>query len=754
MSISGNNTRRPYKIGVLINQFRDKYPGIIWKCLRKIAAKNNIDLIMLVGNSINSPYENYKEHNIIYKFVDKSFLDGIIFIASIGTFIKHSEYEKFICQFSDLPCVSLSIKIDNITNILIDNRNGIKDAVRHCVEFHGYKRIAFIRGPEGHKEADERYWGYVESLQDYKIKFDPSLVMQGNYVIDSGKREVEKLLRSNKKVDVIISSNDDMALGAINAIMENGLCVPDDIAVIGFDDWEETRFHIPSISSVKQPFEQQIECAINALTRQISSGERSDDMVLPAKLMPRHSCGCFSQEPVENKNFSNSDKTGNDDDFINMLDLLIKQILKIKSRDYSRLKVNRLITSLRQALKEKNGIKLFLNSLFYVLVNTGINDENIQLWQMMLTMLKQKTIECTNDIETVGLIKDIFYQSNLLIAKLQESSQANERFLLKNNLLGLHAVSQDLITQFNFEELFAAITSQLPALNINNFYVLLYKGKVEKLKECSWNLPQSIEIALAIKDKKPETLPINTVKTAEVLSLILNEKSNGINWIIMPLFFHDEHFGLILFEAGQEEGIIYETLRTQISSAIKGAMILEKEKMIGEELIKTNHELKSLSFHDELTGLYNRRGFFALSDELCKLSNRTRQGFVLLFLDLDNLKKINDTYGHKEGDYILRVFSDILKSQFRESDIICRMGGDEFIVLAYNSLPDSVGAIQDKLDKAIEEYNLKNVKPYKLSTSTGVACFDACSPMTMDEMISIADKALYRNKFEKKNITS
>ena len=162
-------------------------------------------------------------------------------------------------------------------------------------------------------------------------------------------------------------------------------------------------------------------------------------------------------------------------------------------------------------------------------------------------------------------------------------------------------------------------------------------------------------------------------------------------------------------------------------------------------------DLRALSLTDELTGLYNRRGFFTLTDQLLKLARRQKKGIFMLYADIDNLKKINDTFGHKEGDIALIETADILKKNYRESDIIARIGGDEFVIIPIGTTGDNIDIITSRFEKSIEIYNSKNKREYNLSLSYGLAYYDPENPCSIDELLTQADKIMYEHKRHKKN---
>lgn len=166
---------------------------------------------------------------------------------------------------------------------------------------------------------------------------------------------------------------------------------------------------------------------------------------------------------------------------------------------------------------------------------------------------------------------------------------------------------------------------------------------------------------------------------------------------------------------------------------------------------RKQHEeaLKALSLVDDLTGLYNRRGFLTLATQQLKQARRGHRELLLLFVDMDDFKEINDTLGHAEGDAALRLTAGILRRTFRDSDIIARMGGDEFVVLATDISHGTDALIIDRLRAELRQVNEQGGAPYRLSFSVGAAHFDPYNPPSMEELLATADAMLYEQKRQK-----
>ena len=157
---------------------------------------------------------------------------------------------------------------------------------------------------------------------------------------------------------------------------------------------------------------------------------------------------------------------------------------------------------------------------------------------------------------------------------------------------------------------------------------------------------------------------------------------------------------------------------------------------------KVLHQLRTMALTDELTGLYNRRGFLLLGSHNLRLALRTQHPFLLFFADVDDLKQINDRCGHERGDALLVGCGEVLKMTFRKSDVIARIGGDEFVVLAQVNENESREAALSRLQTSIDLVNREVLAPYHLSLSIGVAAFDPLNPVTLTELLSIADREM------------
>jgi two-component system, cell cycle response regulator len=180
------------------------------------------------------------------------------------------------------------------------------------------------------------------------------------------------------------------------------------------------------------------------------------------------------------------------------------------------------------------------------------------------------------------------------------------------------------------------------------------------------------------------------------------------------------------------EGMKREMLVRAISYAIERHRLLD--------------EIRTASLRDELTGLYNRRGFTTLAEQQVRFAVRNSRPMALLFADLDGMKRINDSFGHGFGDDALRAMTEVLRRTFRACDVLARIGGDEFVALGLDADHGGADVIVDRLQNNVAEFNAEAGRPYRLSASTGMAVFDPDQPLELDELLARADSAMYSQK--------
>jgi diguanylate cyclase (GGDEF)-like protein len=167
---------------------------------------------------------------------------------------------------------------------------------------------------------------------------------------------------------------------------------------------------------------------------------------------------------------------------------------------------------------------------------------------------------------------------------------------------------------------------------------------------------------------------------------------------------------------------------------------------IGARTAALQEQLRLIALQDDLTDLYNRRGFATFADRHLVLARRKRESLMLIAADIDGLKSVNDNFGHAAGDQAVRAAADILRATYRSADIVARLGGDEFAVFPLEASTDSAELLLERLRKNIDAYNGQGLNRWKLSMSAGVARLEASACASVQQLLDEADRALYQQK--------
>ncbi len=199
----------------------------------------------------------------------------------------------------------------------------------------------------------------------------------------------------------------------------------------------------------------------------------------------------------------------------------------------------------------------------------------------------------------------------------------------------------------------------------------------------------------------------------------------------------DDGVGLEALKAGAQDSLV--------KPEVEGNLLIRSVRYAIERN-QLRMALRSMSLVDELTGLYNRRGFVTLARQQLKMADRMNRRVAQVFVDLDGLKWINDNFGHGEGDHTLIETAELLRDVFRESDIIARIGGDEFVVLALEETEPADEVFAARLRAAVTRHNTRTRRVYPLAISIGVATYDPADPCALDELMQRADRLMYVEK--------
>ncbi len=291
----GAPSGRRLRVALLASYLSDEYEWSIVKGARDVVEASGGSLLCFAGGALADPDPERRARNFVLEALNPELVDGILSISScVDQYLGQIEGAAWLGRFG-LPVVSVG-ELPGVTSVGIQDSEGITQLMDHLVAHHGHRRIAFIAGTGTNAEALERREAYLAALEHHGIPLDERLLLSGDFTRESGARAVFELFDARQvpveQLDAIVASNDYMAFGAIDELSRRRIAVPDQVAVVGFDDMELARIFDPPLTTVRQPLAQLGREAARRLLAVLGGAEPEPSVTLETELFLRRSCGC------------------------------------------------------------------------------------------------------------------------------------------------------------------------------------------------------------------------------------------------------------------------------------------------------------------------------------------------------------------------------------------------------------------------------------------------------------------------------
>ncbi|NLD92760.1 MAG: LacI family transcriptional regulator [Fibrobacter sp.] len=557
-------TKRNLLIGFVIDEISSIYATELIRGIKQEAKILGHKVILFPGCNLNSPDNFEFQANVIYSYIKKCHLDALIMAS--GTFrnyIAEADFEKFYLPFKSIPLVSLSVPIDGIHSIIIDNKTGIMDAVSHLVKFHRCRQIAFIKGPDGNPEARDRLDAYFDAVKKEQLEIDERLIVDGLFTTISGFDAAEKLYSLNIPFCSIIAANDDMAIGAMDYLKSINKRIPQDISIIGFDDSELSKYYEPTVSTVSQNLIKQGVAAVHTAVDLCENAVVPFVQTIPTRLIIRNSCGCSDASKTLSILTNKSNQASMDVDEFFLHNAAYKPYYQIID--------NCIKKEVEQGRNEKNVYSSF-HSVLFECNEFGLDFE---MWNEVLLLLahrwKLKTYGTNNEAfveKIIGGLQAVLLDTVRVIETRKITEYRKTSFVFR-------AAYSRLASASDIKSLSATLVKYLPELEINSCIIAYYTKEIHNDRNTQWNIPEYAEIIGAIEGGVPIDLSSVDKSYSPAESFVPEwflEKTGSLVLVAKVLYVNESQIGLALIEHGKHLGIYYETILLQISNMIKNAM--------------------------------------------------------------------------------------------------------------------------------------------------------------------------------------
>ncbi len=588
-SPSARQRNRRLTIGYLALSISEDLSQARWFGVADAAWKHGANLICLRGGPLHDPIGLYRRTTPLYDLPSPEIVDGwVIGNVVADTPASLAKFRGFCEQQSGLPMVCIRELSSEIPYVPVDNYQGMREAVLHLVQAHGYRRIAFLRGPEAHPYAQERYRAYTGVLQEYGLPFDPNLVTPPRDWNEPAIQVLlsERKLRPSMDFEAIVAANDWMALDAMRKLQAQGVRIPGDVAIVGFNDNSEDRGIVPPLTSVALPFYEQGQRACEMLLTLLAGDRLPEQTVLPATLKVRQSCGCTSEavtqaavgsaaiapEPPETALAARRTE---------ILAEAAQALGPAESRAAER--VGRLLDSFTAQVQGQASGE-FMRALDDILRQVYWADGDVAAWHQVVSTLRRRVIPYLDS----GLwlrAEDLWQQARVLIGEMAQHVEIQRAWQARRQAQLLREISQSLITTFEMGQLMDVLADRLPSLGIPGCYLCLYE---DPSRPAEWS-----RLMLAYNEHgrielEPEGRRFPSRRLIPE-GILVPEQQYSL--VVESLYFQEQQLGFVIFEAGPRDGKVYETLRDQISSALQGALLVQRVRERSAELARQQYVL-------------------------------------------------------------------------------------------------------------------------------------------------------------------
>lgn len=759
-------TNNRLNIGIFTCHIDNDYANEVCKGAEFAAKELDCNLIVFPGMFLNASFYDPAnqlydyQYNSIFYYAHPECLDALIIsVGSISSFLSEKDMTTFLSHFDGIPILTLETKLPGYPCIKTDNAMGMRSIMEHLIESHGRKHICFVAGKEDNTDSNQRLAIYKEMMARHNLPVTDSMIVRGDFS-EYCRDEVSELINNNPDMDAIVFANDQMATGGYSVLKENGIRIGDTVSVTGFDDSPSSVNLDPPLTTVNINSSELGYRAVKSAVRLAITGSTHSE-TLRSHFIKRMSCCCRLRtekdvvpegahlfdydvphiiELLDDCLFGEIADTFYAPKVISSFnEIIIDIVTSIKSSvtpeisDYSIIdKLKLALTSEITSFYSVQKIAYMFREFTSIMTSCELSAEN-RLW------FNRLNVNVTNTIS--------LFISNQLYGKMQQ-----------NRMMGWSSIyiTRDTLTYGDdLNKTYLSILNKLMSLGYNGAYIYTYDDDIKLTDAGNWIVPKSLFLQSYFNPSNCQVLfgESRRIPSGDIFDNEYTYYDQRFTSVIVPIFTNEEHHGIFICNTDVANfGSIYST-SLQLGAALKYMTLLREQNIIQEqlkmsfnEIHEKNELLNHLSTSDELTGIYNRRGFMERVEYYMNIPSNRGMKAILLFADMDSLKVVNDKFGHKDGDFALRNIANILTRSFGPHDVIGRIGGDEFVCFAFIDDSEYINEVQRKITEYSAELNASCGKPYFIEMSVGVTEFICNGEQKIEDLLSQADTALYSNK--------
>ena len=771
--------KRRRTIAFLTSGIGDVFSVLLSRGIMSASANDDVNILIVPLKYINrertedvDPYEY--QYQTATAFLKKDNVDAFIVAAEcIGCLTTRENTLKFVADLEDVPTILVASKIDGYPSVNFDNKTGIRDGLNFLIERMGVHKICMLGGFTGNSDSEERFQVYREVLKEHDIPFYDSYYVESPLSHDI-REEAARLLDQNPDTEAVFCANDKVAYGLYAEMKSRGLVPGKDIYIMGFDNEEDSAMINPSLSTVvADPVE--LGRYSYDMVKRMLDGEEVQEETIPTRFIPRDSFGGIASRELQDRgNYLDPSKA---DSFFNML--FYRYTEEVEKKDGSRIRelfCNLMVNTANHLNKvlgysSADGVSQYdeaESAAFLKQMSDDVDDlfkagalkyTDVDEFVSFLEHFHAAVIneDVAQDAKTHS--SDVMYLFMKQIIKVMRNRNVEMTQETNDMMIDLkNLVRESLNFVYGNDHSYSALISNVGWLGIQNAYIYIYSKPIVHLQDEPVETAKALRMKAALRDGKLVEIPYS-VQYTKLKDMFCNPRMTDKKYtlILTSLFCGDTLFGAILYDATELTFRNGDFLTNQFGSAAHMIHILKQNNEIQKQLednlaimSKNNIELDKLSRNDVLTGILNRRGFNALAESVIKDNRELGRDTIISYVDMNNLKVINDRFGHDDGDFALKAVSTLLTEIIGNRGVVGRIGGDEYAFVYYGDKDEK--QLKEEVRRRFAEFNKSTDVPYNVTVSCGfyrIAKDD--TERTLDDAMGMADQDLYIAKQMKDN---
>ncbi len=569
-------------VGMLVNSLGDPYTDALVGGVVDCAASDGFDLLIYVLDGIDDPHSEMGSFGIVHPERH----DGLILTGSVAYYGKRSEttLRVFLERIGPLPVVGISLWLPGIPAVNPDSYGGMRKVVEHLLDVHHHRRLGFIEGPAGSPEAEERQRAFHDALEGRGVMPDPALMVAGDFTLEGGRSAMRTLLARGEALEAVVCANDETAIGVSEVLHSRGLRIPDDVALVGFDDIDAS-FRMPaSLTTVRQPIREIGHQAAAELYALIQGGETPGSIVVPTHPVLRRSCGC--------------------------LPAYVNQISLHKAPSVEPVSFAKERSRIVAALQEAGGSGVDWGELAEAFWHAVHNAESSQCldillqlmqdrppssdllpptgfdnWHAVISELRRSTLPLLSDRDIQVRAEDLFQQARALVSEVQLHAQTYRRRSRQQQEATLQAFSDRLANVVQLSVGAPLISEILSKLRLRRCHLALFEdaGTGARWRDAMY-LPFSyVDGAVRLSvEQAPHS--VREMLVSELWDQAAAARpAGGLRMALLPLYVGDESLGVGLFEGPAAAVAFYSRLRHVLSGLVHRMRLSESQRAARKE---------------------------------------------------------------------------------------------------------------------------------------------------------------------------